>query len=761
MCGIAGFVGAPDPGLLESISAALRHRGPDDDGALVTPWASIANRRLSIIDLAHGHQPMSSAGGRLHLAYNGEVYNFRELRRELESRGATFDTDADTEVVLKAYELDGPASFARLNGMFAAAFLDERGTTPELVLVRDQLGIKPLYHTRIDGRLVFASEIKSFLASPAFQARPNDQRVYEYLRWGYHDHDQATFLEGVSTLASGSYMVVRDGDVTEHRFWTPRLSTSGSADPAIFRDLVHRAVARRMVADVRVGTCVSGGLDSSTIVCTIAELLREGDPDAASVGDRLSTFSAVFPGDPIDERQWMDPILASTRAESNFVEPASSGLVAELGDFVWALDEPTVSSGPYAQWSVMRLASGKVKVLLDGQGGDELLGGYVPYRFVYLRQLLRERRFGRLVREGLRPSVLRTALAEVMRGRGRPATSAVEFLREGFVRGRPRPIDRRRNDDIKARLLEDLTTYSLPSLLRYEDRTSMAFSIESRPPLLDIELVEHVLSLPPDAFIHGGWMRAILREAMKGTVPDEVRLRSKKIGFTTPEMRWLTRERDALLGVFWSPSFLSRPYWDGAAIARAFADVCEGRREQSLFYWRVLNLEMWLRVVVDRPTPEAGRTPGPAWPRIGDQRAVELLGTPLAAELLAAVPPEPARHLFIATPEGHVVARIPRAAPPGKPPAGLRDGDVLAVRASGAATAEAQPTTAARPAGAGVVSVDADGGVTVVSEPADLTLVAGALADRPFDRPGPGAPTALILRRVGRLPTQTPERVAT
>ncbi len=599
MCGIAGFLGRPDPELLDSLSAALRHRGPDDDGAVTRPWASIAVRRLAILDIDHGHQPMSSAGGRLHLAYNGEVYNFRELRDELRARGCAFDTESDTEVVLKAYELDGPACFARFNGMFAVAFLDERGPRPELVLARDQLGIKPLYHTRIGERVVFASEIKAFLADPRFAPTANDQRVYEYLRWGFHDHDGATFFAGVATVPAGSYVVVRDDGLAEHRFWTPRLSSDGNPDPAVFRDLLRRAVARRLVADVRVGVGLSGGLDSSSVVGLVAGLLREHHPDAGSVGERLSTFSAVFPGDPIDERHWVEAMLAATGAEGNFVEPASSGLVAELADFVRALDEPTVSSAPYAQWCVMRLAAGRVKVLLDGQGGDELLGGYTPYQFVYLRQLLRERRFGRLLREGLRPSVARTLLRHYARPLGRPWTAPEDYLRPEFVAGRPQPVDRRSHQDLKARLLADLTTYSLPSLLRYEDRTSMAHSLESRPPLLDLDVVEHVLTLPVDALVDGGRTRAILRRAMKGVLPDEIRLRSNKIGFTTPEMRWFTKERTAVMGVFSSPSFQARPYWDGAAIARAFDEVCTGRRVQSLFYWRVLNLEIWLRVFMD------------------------------------------------------------------------------------------------------------------------------------------------------------------
>ena len=195
------------------------------------------------------------------------------------------------------------------------------------------------------------------------------------------------------------------------------------------------------MADVRVGTCLSGGLDSSSIVCMIAALLREHSPHAASVGERLETFSAVFPGDPIDERPWIEAVLESSGARGNFVEPDSAQFIRELGDLVWSLDEPVVSSGPYAQWCVMRLAHGRVKVLLDGQGGDELLGGYVPYRFVYLRQLLRERRFGRLAREGLGRQELRMLARRFLPRPGRAAMSPQRYLRPAFVSGKALPRD--------------------------------------------------------------------------------------------------------------------------------------------------------------------------------------------------------------------------------------------------------------------------------------------------------------------------------
>ena len=378
------------------------------------------------------------------------------------------------------------------------------------------------------------------------------------------------------------------------------MSATGSDDPSLFKAAFTAAVERRLVADVTVGTCLSGGLDSSAIVCVMSRLLAEGAPDAGSMGERLRTFSAVFDGDPIDEQEYIAPVLDASGAESDFVRPASAELFRDLPVVVWHQDEPMVSSGPYAQYRVMQLAKGKAKVLLDGQGGDELLAGYVPYQYVYLRQLAKEHRVAALATEAIAArDVLTPVVRQKAADRGRavdPAKLCPGLLADPVRARAARAADKRVSDNLKTRLLQDLTTYSLPSLLRYEDRNSMAHSIESRPPFLDQELVELILALPPDAIVRNGWSRHILRESLTGVLPEKVRLRRKKIGFTTPEIRWLRAERARVQGIFRSPAFCSRPYWDGPAIARAFFDVCDGRLEESGLFWRVLNAEAWLRV---------------------------------------------------------------------------------------------------------------------------------------------------------------------
>jgi asparagine synthase (glutamine-hydrolysing) len=614
VCGISGFWGAPDTALLTAMTEVIGHRGPDDAGHFEAAHASIGSRRLSIIDLAHGHQPMHSPDGKVQIAYNGEVYNYRELRAELVSSGCAFETDSDTEVVLRAYEHWGTDAFARLNGMWALAILDQRGSTPRLVLCRDHFGIKPLYWTRSGGRLLFSSEIKGLLQDLSVKPEPNEQRIYEYLVAGLHDHDRDTFFAGIHQLAPASFAVVEGGELREEAYWQPRLSTAGDPSPARFREFFERSVQRRLVADVPVGTCLSGGLDSSSIVMVMNQQLRAHVPDAASMGDRLKTFSAIFDNDPIDERDYIRAVLDATDAEGSFVRPSSEEFVNELPRVVWYADEPMVSTGPYAQWCVMRLAAGKVKVLLDGQGGDELLAGYTPYHVVYLRELLRRRRFVEMAREAWRARDIIWPMVRRRFGERRGGFDPRTLLRPEFRRRVRRPVDHRVGDDLKLRLAQDLTVYSLPSLLRYDDRNSMAHSVESRVPFLDQELVDHVLSLPTEAIIHNGWSRAIFRDAMKGLLPDKIRLRRWKVGFTTPEMRWIRRERAFFEELVGSASFGSRPYWDGPALAAAFRDALDGRAAESLFFWRAINVEVWLRVFFDRDgrTDPGGVTPRPA-----------------------------------------------------------------------------------------------------------------------------------------------------
>ena len=567
---------------------------------------------------------------------------------------------------MHAYLEWGTDCFARFNGMWALAILDLRDgdgddeRAPRLVLARDHYGIKPLYYARSgSGRVLFASEAKAVLADPELETAPDRQWLYDYLLHGLHDHQPQTAFAGIRALAAATWAVVDADGVHEQTYWTPTLSSDAPADPAEFRARFERSVERRLVADVPAGTCLSGGIDSSSIVGMASRLLSAHVPDAVSLGDRLKTFSIVYDGDPIDEREYMDAVLAEVDAEPAFAEPTSERFVDELDRLVWHQDEPIVSTGPYAQWCVMRLAQPKVTVLLNGQGGDELLAGYVPYQYVYLRELLRRRRLGAFAREAWESRDVLKPLVKRRLADRRRALPITPLLRPALYDGLEPPKFQRSQDDLKRRLVEDLQTFSLPSLLRYEDRNSMAFSMESRLPFLDQELVDWVLQLPSSAIVDRGWSRAILRDGLRGVLTEKVRTRRWKVGFTTPETRWLRARRAAVQGLFRSPEFCARPYWDAAGLAAAFDRFCAGEVEPSQIFWRAINTEIWLRVFFDHEgRSRTGDAPGEHFTRVGD--AWLAARNDRAAAALAQFTPHEQRHLFAqSTVDGRAYARAP------------------------------------------------------------------------------------------------------
>ncbi len=688
MCGIFGFAGSPDRQLLGRMAAAIVHRGPDDAGAFETPSVSLGHRRLSIIDREGGHQPVANEDETVWLVYNGEVYNYRELRAELEAAGHVFRTHCDSEVIVHAYEEWGAACAARFNGMWAFAMADLRGADEDgrggkLVLNRDHFGIKPLYYARSPhtGRLLFASEIKALLQDPELVAEPDEQMIFEYLQHGFHDHRAETFFRGVYHVPAATWIELPLDEAAaapgmlaapleSTAYWTPVLTRDGGDDPADFRRRFRESVERRLVSEVPVGSCLSGGLDSTTIISFMSELLQEDAPDAASLRGQLKTFSAVFDGDPIDEREYIETAVESTGADTTYTNPTSHEFIGELRDFVWHQEEPIVSTGPYAQWCVMRSAREQVTVLLDGQGGDELIAGYVPYQLVYLRQLRKEGKYDLLRKESTASRDVLMPLAKRRIKQRRKQLPTRKLLRQDFLARTTDPGYGRSQSDLKERLLQDLLTYSLPCLLRYEDRNSMAFSIESRVPYLDQEFVDHILSLPEDAIVRHGWSRWILRAALKGTLPEKIRLRRWKVGFTTPEMRWIKARRAAFTSLYQSPTFQARPYWDGDAVVSAFRACCRGEVEESMFFWRAANIELWLRefvdtsvVLVDADVEAALSAPVPVGPvhrgsiaEAGDAQVPALLaaaagpaGPAAAAEaerLLAGYAPNEEKHLF-------------------------------------------------------------------------------------------------------------------
>ncbi|WP_307723829.1 asparagine synthase (glutamine-hydrolyzing) [Terrabacter aerolatus] len=624
MCGIAGYFGLEsDHGLLERMGTAQRHRGPDDQGTFVDGPVGLAHQRLSIIDREGGHQPMATPDGGYVLAYNGEVYNYRALRTELEALGHAFVTHSDTEVVLEAFAEWGAESFDRLNGMFAIAVWDRDEQT--LTLARDQFGIKPVHLTRVTdphGRgegeaWLFSSEIKAILASGRHEPAPNERIIYRYLRHRVHDDGVETFFDGIERLLPGEMATISSRGLERRQYSTlqqdlmsatPPPTGAGPDTVAAFREGLAESIALRLRSDVPVGTSLSGGLDSSAIAVGIDRMLTAHDASAEAVGHRQQTFSAVFTGYRNDEERWVDDAVAACHGavESHRIRPTSAEMLEDLTDFVRTQEEPTVSTGPYAQYRVMQEASKHVTVMLDGQGADEMLAGYVPQTVSHLRSLMaRDRRAG--IKEVVASrDVLSTVVRARLRTRLQGGGSFGELLSRDFKAAHA--------DDsytvggganLRQRLVHDLFVASLPALLRYEDRNSMRFSVEGRVPFLDPNLVRAVFAMPDDAVIKDGWNKAVLRDAEEGILPASIVRRRNKIGFTSPQNDWFREQKEFIYQVFLSESFASRPYFNRTEVLNAFELwLSDSGSLDSMAFWRILNVELWLREFID-PKPSA------------------------------------------------------------------------------------------------------------------------------------------------------------
>lgn len=657
MCGIAGYFDARTPATASRVRAMtdrLAHRGPNAAGfALIDTrggniWTgdfaqpahafdlALGHRRLSILDLSDAAlQPMASLDRRHWVVYNGEIYNFVELRAELTTKGHRFHTTSDTEVLLAAYAEWGDECVSHFNGMFAFALWDTR--QKRLFCARDRFGVKPFYYAHGEDWFVFGSEPKALLAHPRVERRPNPEAIYDFLALKLADHTDATFFEGISRLPGGHTLSYRPGRAPElRRYWDLRPQFELAAEPtrekdAIdkFRSLFEDAVRIRLRADVPIGTCLSGGVDSSSIVVTANHLMfEELALDRALTGDRQRTFSACFEDPRFDERQHIDKVISATGASSYRVFPSGEKLWQELPALVGQMDEPFHSTSQYSQYNVMRLVRETgVTVTLDGQGADELMAGYPGYHGVFLATLLRAGQITAAAKEAyatvkhsgrgrtgaelalrtayglVPPSVstpLRTALAPYLASRT-PEGRSLEVIRpeladrlsgrrEAWLASRSASMS-----DLGTKLYDDTFKYSLPVLLRYADRNSMAFSIESRTPLLDYRLAEHIFSVPLNMIMRGGWTKWIFREAMT-RLPEPIRWRKDKMGFVTPEAVWLQQGKAQVADVL-SGTTYSADYLDAAKIRSRLDDYVGGTAKTAyytdLFRWYIL--ELWMR----------------------------------------------------------------------------------------------------------------------------------------------------------------------
>jgi asparagine synthase (glutamine-hydrolysing) len=595
MCGIAGIVGRdPAPAGTQALQAmmdALGHRGPDDAGVYSSGPVALGHRRLSIIDLsAAGHQPMRFRN--LAIVYNGEVYNYLELRRELEGLGHRFETASDTEVILHAYDAWGEACLQRFTGMWAFAILDE--AKRELFLARDRFGIKPLYYRDGEGRFLFASEIKAILAA-GVPARVNDQRLIEYLVVGTTDHTEETFFSGIRQVLPGCWMRIDlpSFQMTSERYF--QLNGREDGSPATVEDFaarLRRSVRLHLRSDVPVGTCLSGGLDSSVVAALAAAMNRENG------NSRFDAVTARSESPETDETPYARQVVEHCGLRWHIAAPDYDDFAGNIERCLWFQEEPVGSPSVFMQYWVMKTAKeAGLKVMLDGQGGDEILLGYERYYIAYFWELLRQGRLGSLLTEyGLAIRNSRMGFwwfcasvgyfssfplrRSVLHRRARFLKPEALARSDSLIQSLSRDVFRLRNLQIK-----EIMGQQLPHLLRYEDRNSMAFSIEARVPYIETDCIRTALDLPAEWKIRGGYTKYPLRKMAEELLPADIAWRRNKFGFEAPAARWLERHRELVREEIAGSSILSR-------ISRSRPDP---ERLTTDMQWRLYNLAVWER----------------------------------------------------------------------------------------------------------------------------------------------------------------------
>jgi asparagine synthase (glutamine-hydrolysing) len=629
MCGLAAIItfnGAPiDTRALSKMTHVLTHRGPDDSGFFLGKGVGLGFRRLAILDLtSSGHQPMTTADGRYVLVFNGEIFNYIELRAELVQRGYEFRSTGDTEVLLCAFREWGLGCLPRFNGMWAFVIHDTQ--TGEVFGARDRFGVKPLYYYRDDERLLIASEIKAIRESGYHRGGTNWRTAAAYFADGDMDVSAETFVEGIRQIPAGhAFTVDRAGALTLQRYWTldDIEESEPSAPEESFRELFESTVALRLRSDVPVGIALSGGLDSTSIVCAAARLKTK----AAA---QTPTLAFSFNVKDYDESQFIADTVAQTGAELKQVSTDPVQLWSTLDTVLWYHDEPVHSMTALVGFQIMKLAAGNgVKVVLTGQGADETLGGYPNYFRNSWFGALRQRKLAYAWSEiraysdvhGGRPASY--ALPEVVKlgktwmARYEPYRRLARERRKRRLLNHPwftrelvsevidtedAPIDR----SLRGALARSVEVSPLPLYLRIEDRNSMAHSVEARLPFMDFRLVKLAFALPSHWKIRGPWNKYILREAMRERIPESVRARPEKMGFPVPVARWFRNELfEAVRDTLGSRSVAERGIYRCDRVLRDLDRHRRGEVDVSSDVFRIAQFERWNAVVAAAPKTDA------------------------------------------------------------------------------------------------------------------------------------------------------------
>lgn len=601
---------------VSDILDTIRHRGPDDHGYFEDKTIRLGFNRLSILDLSpSGHQPMSNETGDHHLVFNGEIFNYLELKDELKNKGHRFSSTSDTEVILKAYEEYGVECLPHFNGMWGFTLYDAR--KKRLFCSRDRFGIKPFYYFVDEEKIIVASEIKAILKA-GVKAEVDEGQVFKYLAYGQLDIDEKTMFKNIFQLPPAHFMVLENGNIKISKFW--QLKDEKSFDLPVecnreilsnFSELFNSAINIRLRSDVPVGALLSGGLDSSAIVSVINQIKKE-----KGLPLDIKTFTASYDEKAIDESHFAADVVRETGINNILVYPGSKGdLSSEVEKVIYHQDEPPLTMTAFAHWYLMKeISKHNIKVIISGQGADEMLAGYVEQFLGYfLKDLLLSHSYGNFFREIQSfnekskisyPLILMQLIKATMSRR--IALIFKSFLREraiqhlnfDFVKKNWRSYhyspDMKNYSKLNQQLHRTFVMESIPRILHYEDRNSMAFSIEQRMPFLDYRLVEFIFGLTNSWKMGDGVAKIILRKALKGVMPDTITNRYSKLGFTVPQNRWIQEVEGYVSDLFSSASFRQRPYWDSKKIKNLYTKNMGSQAKMDIFLWRVIACETWL-----------------------------------------------------------------------------------------------------------------------------------------------------------------------
>lgn len=643
MCGICGTLNfRPDQpaerGVLEEMNRQIIHRGPDEAGFFLSGNIGMAMRRLSIIDVQSGHQPVTNEDDSISLVFNGEIYNHRELRQRLEQRGHRYRSHSDTETIVHLYEEYGQDCVTHLRGMFAFAIWDSRRRT--LFIARDRMGIKPLYFLLTDEHFLFASEIKALLAHPEVRAEFNRDVLPEYLAFGYLSGPRTMFV-GIKKLLPGHTIEIDEsGDIRIQQYWDLPQNAKQQANSEkyyvdTYRELLEGSVASHLMSDVPLGMFLSGGLDSSAIAALMSKIRKEP----------IETFAVGYDEEAYSELRYARIVAEHIGSIHHEVRVSSEDFFAALPKLIWHEDEPIVWPSSVPLYFVARLASERVKVVLTGEGSDETLGGYARYpwtiwnsRFDHIYRSVVPSRLRKRIREqigdsGRLSAAARRRLQHTFLGRAAESWSSFYFdnfycafsesdqtdllLPERQGRSGSAYLDNlaywegTKGDLLDRLLYTDIKTY-LVELCMKQDQMSMAASIESRVPFLDHVLVEFAASIPARFKMRGMSGKLILKSAVKDLLPESI-IHRRKMGFPTPLAKWiLGPQLEMLEKMLLSPRSVGRRLFRPEAVRRLFAEHRANRRDHSDRIWRLLNLEIWHRIFIDRDPAMLDSTAFPA-----------------------------------------------------------------------------------------------------------------------------------------------------